>query len=112
MARKELTIEEARQRAEKLEAWGEAIADDHKLANRFYDAGPSRVVEMWASGKNEKGRPLSKFEVQALGERWCELFGSLPPSTGDGKHARTHTSRPCQTMTRCFAWARSSSSRG
>ena len=83
MARKELTIEEARQLAENLEAWGEAIAEDHKLANRFYDAGPSRVVEMWETGRNEKGKALTKFEVQALGERWCELFGTLPPSSGD-----------------------------
>lgn len=84
MPRKELTIEEARDRAAKLEAWGEAIAEDQKLTSRFADAGPSRVVAMWESGQNEKGRPLSKFEIQALGDRWCELFGSLPPSMGTG----------------------------
>jgi prophage regulatory protein len=34
---------------------------------------------MWETGKNEDGRKLTKFEVQALGERWCQLFGCFPP---------------------------------
>ena len=80
--RTELTIEEAKQRAAKLEAWGESIADDCRLASRFADAGPSRVIAMWETGRNDKGRPLSKFELAALVERWCELFGCLPPSGG------------------------------
>ena len=32
-----------------------------------------------ACGKNEDGKPLSKFELAALVERWCELFHFFPP---------------------------------
>ena len=34
---------------------------------------------MWETGKNEQGRKLSNFEFAGLVERWCELFGALPP---------------------------------
>jgi predicted DNA-binding transcriptional regulator AlpA len=36
-------------------------------------------VRMWETRENEDGNPLSRFEWQALNERWCELFGFLPP---------------------------------
>lgn len=83
MPRKELTIEEADALATRWEAMAETYAEACKLASRFNDAGPSRVVEMWRTGRNEKGKRLTKFETQALGDRWCELFGSLPPSVGE-----------------------------
>ena len=51
-----------------------------KLANRFHGTTPRQVIEMWKNGTNEKGKPLTKFEVLALVERWCKLFGTLPPS--------------------------------
>jgi prophage regulatory protein len=34
---------------------------------------------MWETGRNEGGQKLSKFEFGALVERWCDLFGDLPP---------------------------------
>jgi hypothetical protein len=41
-------------------------------------------VRLWEAGTNESGEPLSRFELAALIERWCELFGCLPPSDGAG----------------------------
>jgi prophage regulatory protein len=37
------------------------------------------VVRMFETGLNEKGEPLSQFEFEALCERWCHVFGELPP---------------------------------
>ena len=34
---------------------------------------------------HRNGKRLTKFEVQALGERWYELFGCSPPSHGNGQ---------------------------
>jgi predicted DNA-binding transcriptional regulator AlpA len=34
---------------------------------------------MFETGTNEKGEPLSQFEFEALCERWCAVFGELPP---------------------------------
>jgi prophage regulatory protein len=91
--RKDLTIEEARALADKWHAMGESYQEAQQLASRFADAGPHRVIEMWETGRviddprlprSRHGQPLSKFEVQALVERWAELFGCLPPRTGSG----------------------------
>ena len=83
MARnKELTIDQATALADGWHDMGDVYKEAQRLTARFADASPQRVIEMWESGRNEKGRPLSKFEVQALGERWCELFGCLPPTLG------------------------------
>jgi len=51
------------------------------IATRFKGATPAEVVSMWENGRNERGQKLSQFEFTALVERWCELFGALPPST-------------------------------
>jgi predicted DNA-binding transcriptional regulator AlpA len=48
------------------------------------DAGV--VVRLWEAGTNEKGQPLTRFELAALVERWCDLFGCLPPSDGVGQN--------------------------
>ena len=34
---------------------------------------------MFSEGVNEKGQALNQFEFEALCERWCEVFGELPP---------------------------------
>jgi hypothetical protein len=34
---------------------------------------------MFERHTNEKGETLSQFEFEALCERWCEVFGELPP---------------------------------
>jgi prophage regulatory protein len=52
------------------------------LLARFRGADESAVVAMWKSGTNEDGKPLTKVEWMALTERWCELFGFLPPMDG------------------------------
>jgi hypothetical protein len=48
------------------------------VVNRFRDFDPATVVRMWRSGTNEAGHELSRFELAALVERYCELFGSWP----------------------------------
>jgi predicted DNA-binding transcriptional regulator AlpA len=78
-ANRQLTLEQAKQL---IETWQGAYEDyeySQRLASRFSDAAPSAVVEMWQNGTNEKGRPLSKFELAALAERWGQIFGCLPP---------------------------------
>jgi predicted DNA-binding transcriptional regulator AlpA len=39
-----------------------------------------------------KGKPLTRFELAALIERWCELFGCLPPFDAAGQNAPPTTS--------------------
>jgi len=48
------------------------------IVNRFRDFDPATVVRMWRSGTNEAGHELSRFELAALVERYCELFGCWP----------------------------------
>jgi prophage regulatory protein len=49
------------------------------LDSRFAGFGPADVLHMFKEGVNEKGQPLSHFEFEALCERWCAVFGELPP---------------------------------
>ena len=37
------------------------------------------MIRMFESRTNEKGETLSQFEFKAICERWCEVFGELPP---------------------------------
>jgi prophage regulatory protein len=74
-----LTLTEAKALAERWEAMAEDLRDAASLLSRFSNASPSEVIRMWETGKNEDGRRLTKFEGQALLERWCQLFGCFPP---------------------------------
>jgi predicted DNA-binding transcriptional regulator AlpA len=49
------------------------------LDSRFRHAGAADVIRMFESHTNEKGETLSQFEFEALCERWCAVFGFLPP---------------------------------
>jgi prophage regulatory protein len=49
------------------------------LEDRFKEAGPAEVLRMFKDGVNDKGKPLSQFEFEALCERWCVVFGEPPP---------------------------------
>ena len=75
MARnKELTIDQVKALADKLDTWGKSIKELGQLGARFSDAGPHRVIEMWETGRvieksRRNGKPLSKFELAALVER-------------------------------------------
>jgi predicted DNA-binding transcriptional regulator AlpA len=46
--------------------------------------------------KNEKGQPLNKFELLALVERWCALFGELPPADMVGQASATPAPLPAE----------------
>jgi hypothetical protein len=48
------------------------------LIERFRHASPSTVQRLWRAGRNEAGAPLSRFEREALIERYCEVFGAWP----------------------------------
>ena len=72
-------LEHAKRIADDLEGMREQDQWIGSLQARFRGAGQSDVIRMWEAGTNERGLPLSKFELQALAERWCELFGFLPP---------------------------------
>ena len=77
----------ALERAERIADDREGMLEDHewemRLRARFKDAGERDVIGMWKRQENEHGRPLSKFELAALVERWCELFGFMPPFDGE-----------------------------
>src|SRR5262245_10626569 len=71
------------ERAKRIADDREGMYEDWKwnsaVAARFQAADDRAVIAMWEGGKNEKGELLSRFERQALVERWCQLFGFLPP---------------------------------
>lgn len=37
------------------------------------------MLRLFENGVNEEGKPLTQFEFEALCERWCAVFGELPP---------------------------------
>ena len=76
---RQITLEQAKKLIETWQGQYEDHEYSQRLASRFQDAAPSAVVHMWEHGTNEKGKPLSKFELAALAERWCAIFGCLPP---------------------------------
>lgn len=80
---RQLSIEQARALVDDWEAQREDYEWQARLAARFGDANPRDVIKMWETGRNEKGKPLSKFEVQALAERWGTIFGTPPPCNDD-----------------------------
>jgi predicted DNA-binding transcriptional regulator AlpA len=94
MARnKQLTLDQAKALADKWHDMGEGLREAQSLRSRFSAAGPHNVIAMWESGRviedpksprSRNGKPLTKFEVQALGERWAELFNCHPPELGSG----------------------------
>jgi predicted DNA-binding transcriptional regulator AlpA len=74
-------------RARAIAAEDEALKAEHaefrrlqSLSSRFRNAGSADVLQMFETGTNEKGQPLTQFEFEALCERWCEVFGELPPT--------------------------------
>jgi len=90
-----LTLDEAQQIAMRVDARQELIdaaaaeqAFQGKVAAEFRHLGASDVLRLWQSGRNEKGRKLSKFEVMALGEQWAALTGQPGlPDLGNGTAA-------------------------
>jgi prophage regulatory protein len=52
------------------------------------------LIQMWSSGKRLDGKPLSQFETQALAERWCAVFGELPPDDDDADDALQEPNAP------------------
>jgi predicted DNA-binding transcriptional regulator AlpA len=90
----ELTLEEAREISARWERQQEELSDradpnswDNRVPAHYRHLDASNVVRLWESGTNEKGQHLSRFELAALVERWCELFGCLPPSDSVGQNA-------------------------
>jgi predicted DNA-binding transcriptional regulator AlpA len=89
-----LTLEEAREIAAQLERqqeqWQEQADPnswDNRVASYYRHLDASAVVRLWEAGLNESGKSLTRFELAALIERWCELFGCLPPSDAAGQSA-------------------------
>jgi predicted DNA-binding transcriptional regulator AlpA len=90
---RELTLEEARDIAARWERQQEDDSEqadpnswDNRVASYYRHLDASDVVRLWEAGTNEKGKPLSRFELAALIERWCDLFGCLPPSDAAGQN--------------------------
>jgi predicted DNA-binding transcriptional regulator AlpA len=68
----------------------------HSLAvcTHFDHVGPGELIKMWESGKRLDGKRLSQFETQALAERWCAVFGELPPDDDSGDAEPQEPSAP------------------
>lgn len=49
-----------------------------RVVSHFKNADGRAVIAMWRTGTNEAGVRLSRFELDALLERHCELFGRWP----------------------------------
>ena len=49
------------------------------ITSYFNGCSAHQLIGMWEGGNNLKGKPLSRFETQALAEAWCRVFGELPP---------------------------------
>ena len=80
---RQVSVREARALAA---SWEVEYAESQRsgaLMARFQSASANDVIKMWETGTNEHGRKLSQFEFGALIERWCELFGTLPPDDGE-----------------------------
>jgi predicted DNA-binding transcriptional regulator AlpA len=82
-------LERAQRIADDIEGMWEVHEWQTALAGRFRGAGHSEVIRMWKSDTNEAGKPLTKFEAAALAERWCELFGFMPPGDDTGGQSGT-----------------------
>lgn len=74
-----ITLDDAKALAKQWEAQYDQHQRDAAVSARFSQTSASEVIKMWETGKNEHGRNLSQFEFAGLVERWCELFGALPP---------------------------------
>jgi predicted DNA-binding transcriptional regulator AlpA len=106
--RRELTIDEARALAERIDrrqeqrdAKYEELTDPDAWDNRvaravaqFQHLSAGEIVKHWESRTNAAGQPLSKVELAALIEIWCAIFGNLPPADGAG--AKLTTAQPSQ----------------
>lgn len=68
--------------------------EERALASRFDHCSAGQVVDMYERGVNDKGTPLTGFELRALAERWCALFGELPPSDAAPKPAAPEDPMP------------------
>ena len=78
-----ITLADAKAQAADWEAQYEEHQLNTALCTRFKDASAREVIKMWETGKNEHGRKLTQFEFAGLVERWCELFGALPPDDAE-----------------------------
>lgn len=71
---------------ELADAWKEQqkLSDAQQALNTHFDrATPHQLIKMWDTGLNLAGKKLSAFELGALIEQWCKVFGSLPPDDED-----------------------------
>jgi prophage regulatory protein len=60
-------------------AWQKEQSDKAAdLLHHFDGVTPRELISMW-----ECGERLTQFEVQALAEAWCRVFGEFPPDDDD-----------------------------
>jgi hypothetical protein len=78
-----ISIADARALATQWSAQHEEHLRSAAVADRFKGAAPSEVIQMWETGRNERGQKLTQFEFTALVERWLEVFHAYPPFEPD-----------------------------
>lgn len=77
------SLARAKARADEWAEQSERAARDANVRACFDHVGPHDLIRMWETQKNPHGRPLSKFEFEALVERWLAVFGEFPPFDDD-----------------------------
>lgn len=75
------TLDALERQAKAWEAQYRQHKDQQELDARFAESSPGDLLAMWRAGKNERGRRLSKFEVEALVETFIRVFGERPPTS-------------------------------
>jgi prophage regulatory protein len=75
---KRISIAEAKAMTRDWEIeWDRSCRAD-AVDTHFQHASAADVISMWEKQLNEKGRPLTQFEFEALATRWFLLFGAYP----------------------------------
>lgn len=89
-------LSQARALADEWVDQAEHARYEASVSSYFNGCSAHQLIDMWESGNNLKGRPLSKFETQALAEAWCRVFGELPPDDADCADDAAEPSAPPQ----------------
>jgi hypothetical protein len=70
--------EDASESASEWERLEEHFRQHASIVTHFRNANAAAVLQMLKTGVNDAGACLSQFELHALIERHCELFGRWP----------------------------------
>lgn len=80
-----MTIEQARLLTEQWQAEFEDHQHESAIQSRFSDVPAHELLTMWERCTNERGKRLTKFEVEALACALYRAFGCVPGAVQGGQ---------------------------